>query len=547
MKPSFRWIIFTIPLLLNILSFAQSPEWSWVNIAGGITDDKGLSLKCDKHGFVYVTGYFRTSVLQIGNQSINNAGFRDVFLAKFDTLGNVIWAQSFGGKSSDKVKCLEVDCNGNVYILGEFMSPILHVGTFQLNSGNKSQVFLAKIDSEGNVLWTMASSGSSNPTAGSVTTDYKGYVYVSCNYQHENCYFGVSAFENMGEMDFFLIKLDPFGVPVWSKSFGGALSDECTSLCCNGESLFIGGNFKSETLAFGNTIFENSGNADPFIVKCLGSGETVWGYSGKGSENDYCNALSSDAFGSVFITGSYRSHLMNFGSAYFVNNGNPNINDDYYLLKIDSTGNFLWSDFKSSPSDEAGKCLSVDNSNNLLVSGYYLSDSITFGSNTLINNGLNNAFITKYTSEGNIEWAKTMGGAHSDYLNGITTDLKNNIYTTGYLKSPVINFDQITITNGGPESIFVARLNSFPTAIAEFQASPLFRLFPNPTRHIVNYETGLSGQWHFSLFNQIGKGIFQVELLKPSGSFYLPLLPCGLYFYKASSKSQIISGKLVIY
>ncbi|NVO01842.1 MAG: SBBP repeat-containing protein [Bacteroidetes bacterium] len=85
--------------LIAICSFAnaQSPAWTWAKFAGGTGDEIGKSVATDNHGNTYVTGYFTSSTITFGSTVLTCSGNKDVFVAKYDVVGNVLWAKKAGG------------------------------------------------------------------------------------------------------------------------------------------------------------------------------------------------------------------------------------------------------------------------------------------------------------------------------------------------------------------------------------------------------------------------------------------------------------------
>src|ERR1700749_3569874 len=108
-----------------ITKYSQTGNSIWTKFAGGGYDNSGAGITTDHNGNIYVTGYFSASSIILGNDTLKNdsVGLNDVFLAKYDRNGNVIWAKSAGGKYGDDGKSVSVDNAGNVYITGFYSAP----------------------------------------------------------------------------------------------------------------------------------------------------------------------------------------------------------------------------------------------------------------------------------------------------------------------------------------------------------------------------------------------------------------------------------------
>jgi hypothetical protein len=145
-----RQILLLFAMTLSFGATAQSFEWAAAY--GGQNSDEAIDIQRDTLGNLYVIGTFKDT-LQIDTIILVSNGSDDVFFAKFDSLGNVIWAKKVGGLDSDKGIAIDIDTSGNTYLVGLFKSPIT-LGNTTLNpSGVIYNYFLSKIDNLGNVLW----------------------------------------------------------------------------------------------------------------------------------------------------------------------------------------------------------------------------------------------------------------------------------------------------------------------------------------------------------------------------------------------------------
>ncbi|MFZ4563460.1 MAG: hypothetical protein ACOYNU_08790, partial [Bacteroidales bacterium] len=97
-------------------SFSQSTEWLWAKGAGGPNDEMGVSVATDASGNVFVAGYFKSPSLTLGSFTLTRTGSCNVFLAKYDAGGNVIWATSAPGTDYDIPFAVATDASGNVLV-----------------------------------------------------------------------------------------------------------------------------------------------------------------------------------------------------------------------------------------------------------------------------------------------------------------------------------------------------------------------------------------------------------------------------------------------
>src|SRR5688500_6107558 len=110
---STRTFILPLFFILPSLVFAQAPSWNWAKSAGSTGGEAGNATAIDAGGNAYVAGYFTSASITFGSTSLINAGNSDIFLTKYDALGNVSWAINFGGVDGDIAHSVAVDPSGN--------------------------------------------------------------------------------------------------------------------------------------------------------------------------------------------------------------------------------------------------------------------------------------------------------------------------------------------------------------------------------------------------------------------------------------------------
>ena len=165
-------------LLLSLFSNAQTFLWDRTIKSEGF--DESYDLAVDPQGNVYVAGMIEY-LADFGNGFfLESSGVHDIFIAKYDSTGTLVWAVKAGGRDGDKIQSITLDGQGSIYVAGEFedtsyWGPIMKVA----EGGNN--MFVARYDTSGNVQW-VRSLGTVSPshTRGyGVCTDANGNVYVA--------------------------------------------------------------------------------------------------------------------------------------------------------------------------------------------------------------------------------------------------------------------------------------------------------------------------------------------------------------------------------
>ena len=148
----FSFLFFVLVILSGVEAYAQT--WLWAKSAVGTIWDEGNSVSTDASGNVYVTGYFQSATITFGSITMtnSNSGWEEIFIVKYDSSGNALWAKSAGGSGNDYGQFVSIDANGNVFITGYFDSPQITFGsTILTNStptstpfGYDNDIFIAR-------------------------------------------------------------------------------------------------------------------------------------------------------------------------------------------------------------------------------------------------------------------------------------------------------------------------------------------------------------------------------------------------------------------
>ncbi|MGB3760181.1 MAG: SBBP repeat-containing protein [Rivularia sp. (in: cyanobacteria)] len=377
-------------------------------------------LAVDDAGNTYVTGDF-TDTAKVGTKSLTSKGGLDVFVAKFDKDGNVQWAEGFGGTSSDSVEDITVDDEGNTYI----------TGTTQGSEGG--DVFVAKFNKDGSSAWREDFVNNNNIEASGIEVDAEGNTYFTGEFEGQvtfNTTPNSTTFDGGQFNDVFVAKLNSEGNLLWAKEFDNAsFADEAEDIVVDKE---------------GNAYLfmtEGSEGDDNAVLAKLNKsdGSEVWKTT-FGDDNNYVVAedIAIDDKDNIFITGEFRE-TVTFGNIPTAPTLDGGENGDAYLAKLDTKGDVLWvKDFDNQNNDRNDvevEGIAVDDMGNTYVTGYYESESMSVGDFMLYSEDDEdgegeNAFITKFDSNGEVKWTQNLGGTNTDTISDIAVN-DGKIYIAG--------------------------------------------------------------------------------------------------------------------
>jgi hypothetical protein len=308
----------------------------WAKGAGGIASDYARSVSTDASGNSYITGYFKSPSITFGAYTLTNTGSQNVFLTKYDTNGNVLWAKSSIGTGSDEGTSVSTDASGNAFVTGYFQGPTITFGTYTLTNLGATNMFLVKYDSNGNVLWaknTSADDGSA------VSVDASGNALVLGDFSNPTTTFGTYTLTNSGLSNVFIAKYDGNGNVLWAKSAGGTMQDYGYSISTYTGGVYVTGKTTSPTLTFGtNTItVPPSPNDAMFIAQYDLNGSLICAKALAGGGDDQ-NGVSADKFGNAYITGDFQPNPFIVGSNTLTLTGGEDVFIAKFNCQPDVTG-----------------------------------------------------------------------------------------------------------------------------------------------------------------------------------------------------------------
>jgi ribosomal protein S11 len=544
----------TFFLALVYLSIhAQSSDWIWAKTAVGTISDVGRCVATDPTGNIIVAGEFYSPTITFGSITLTSIASDDIFIVKYDPAGNVIWAKSAGGIGSESGTGISTDMNGDVLVTGSFDSPTIAFDSYTVNNSGNDDIFVAKYDSSGNVLWAKSAGGNSYDGGNSICADANGNVLITGYFCSSSIIFGSTTLLN-GSMnnawsDFFVAKYDPLGNLLWAKSAGGTYDERAEDIGTDAVgNIFVTGFFESSTLHLDNITLTNPSFADEiFVVKYDTSGNVTWAKSAVGLGNDEPDELSIDQGGNILVTGYFYSSTITFGSVTLSLIGSS----DLFIVKYDPIGNVMWAKSAGGISSDYGAGIATDTLGNILQTGWFESSSIVFGSYTLINAGIGvgNLFVTKYDASGNILWAKSAGGTGYDLSRSINVDPNGNVLVTGQFTSPTITFGSTVLTNtDSSTNFFIAKLDG-TTGLAKTNNFEAIKTFPNPFSDQTTLYLSVPYK-HATLviYNSFGQSIKEINnISERTITLQRDNLPSGIYFIQIVEDNQIIgTNKLII-
>ena len=186
----------------------------------------------------------------------NNIGSYDFWVLKVDKNGSKIWEKNFGGSQADEAFSIVKTSNNQFLIAGNSRSSDVNVSVTM----GSSDIWLIKIDSDGNLLWEKSFGGSSFEIAKKIIKNNNQEYYIVGSSRSSD----IGVLTNQGNKDVWIISVNENGTINWQKSMGGTELDEANSVIeTNKNEIIVAG----ETWSFNGDISENKGFSDALIIK----------------------------------------------------------------------------------------------------------------------------------------------------------------------------------------------------------------------------------------------------------------------------------------
>lgn len=545
--------IICIYILITISSNAQT--WQWANAAHNSGTAQGNSIAVDAMGNTFICGTFENT-LTLENSNLTSLGRTDAFVAKYDPSGQLLWVRQIGSDTLDEGRSVDVDDSGNCYIVGNYSNTIM-LGSVTLTCEGWRDIFIVKYDAVGNVVWAQSAGGSYGSLVHHVTTDHSGHFLITGMFNdwgnaQDTSYFGNIMLHSIGNSgDIFLAKYDNnTGACIWAKAAGNSgSSDYGLKIAIDiQDNIFLSGNFSDNGYIRFDTIqlFSNSGGSgytigNMFVAKYDSAGNAQWAKSAGGHLNSTGSGgdisygwLAIDSRGNSYVTGWYGHCSMKFTDNLLL----PyDTGENAFIASYNSTGQLRWAKSIGGVFHENGRDVAVDQNDNVYFTGYFSSITI-IGNDTISQPGtLDQIYIARYDTSGNLNYSYGVGGTGGEQPWAMTVDVSGSLYLTGIFGGSM-QLGPFSYTSAGNTDVFIGKLSLPTTGISTIHPVAALDglLYPNPVSGDYVFINTIEQNWQkASIFNQVGQ-LVSSQQNNGSNSISVKNLPRGIYYLQLTNK-----------
>lgn len=337
-----HWLL---PWLSVLLLNAEALGQHWAIDMGGAGGDGVTDLRTGPDGYLYATGEF-SATMEVAGTTYQSHGGTDVFVAKLDATGSILWLVTAGGPQIDRAGKLAVDATGHLAVTGQFMGASDLFGSALASAGGTLDFFIAVLNTtDGSAQWVR--SGGSDvyvDRANGVALSPNGNVTVVGEFKGTATFDGGSLtsmpdpFTLLPSFDAFMLSYDAGGDPLWLKQGSAEFTDRAVDVVSDPQSnIYVCGQF-SDTISFDQTHFNAMYNAT-FILKMDAQANELWFRRCGGGAFNHVRDMLWTTENNLLLAGDLQGTML-----YIEDVPVPIQGDDpygYYLMRVSPDGDHI--------------------------------------------------------------------------------------------------------------------------------------------------------------------------------------------------------------
>ncbi len=515
---------------------------------GGTATDKISGITIDELNTTYLTGTFDNTLI-IKDTLLTN-GDDDVFIAQLDFDGTPLWAKNFGSISDEKTSDI-IYQNGFLYTTGFFWDTIQVDGQMLVSGADGSGIYIIKMDTLGNIIWTDQLIGNGIKTVENITIDPSENIYITGRFS-QNIHFRTTNIPVAGNMNMYILKVNPTTSAYQLNTLGQTQNTRGKNILHNQNNhIYALGQFNGQVQIDGTTINSGANDENGFLVKMtdqIAPLSSVWIKEFAGVGDAFPIDLTLDDHDNIYVAG------------YFINSlsvGNQTIqtasNDkDIFIAKFNSTGQLLQLKGFGTNSDEFINSIYYQNGQ-LLLGGYYIGNT-QFGTIPLVGDPFSPVgFICQTDTFLNVNFAEAKGDLATDaFVNEVIYNHKSISNQNDFMMAAgdfLGNFaadPNIFLPSNGSFDFFISKKRIVIAAQKQVLSKLELQVFPNPVQDYLTIKIA-TNQYQIMIYNTLGQKVHdQNTWINEQITLPVSALENGLYYLKISSKSGQITMPFVL-
>jgi hypothetical protein len=529
--------------------YDNNGDYQWAHAIGDNLSDGGNCIAISPLGDIFLAGMFHGTMDfdPSAGTGILSTGAEDMFLAKYDTAGNYLWAKNMGGTGRNDPRSLAFDANNNVIMNGFFDSTTdfdPSAATANLTAGGRLDAFVAKYDNNGNYLWAGNPTGSGDQDYNyQVVVDESNSIYL-CGRLDGTVDFDFSAattnLTSSGQYDIFLVKYDEMGSLMWAKSMGNpSTNEEAFGLAMdNNQQLVMSGYFEGKvdfdpSIAAADTAYLTpQGISDVFISAYDTDGNYLWAVDlGGAGASASSRPLIIDPTNHLYVAGSING-TVDFDPGTGTANASGGRKDIFVAKYYVCSGDTI-----KLNEHICGGTTYVLGSQLLTTAGTYTEvfTSSLCGGDSVVTLTLAVTEVDTTVSQSDATLSAQASGAVT--YQWIECGVGPVAGENGKVFTATKNGNYAVIVSNGSCSDTSSCYSVIGVGVNELTTSATaLQIYPNPANGLVTIKT--DEPTTITIFNSIGEAVYTTNLRRGNHPIVVDYLSSGMYFIHTGNQQQ---------
>lgn len=453
---SLLFITLSSPFFPSSVLFAadKRPVFSWAQSAGGNGADRGNGVTHDHQGNVIVVGFFAETATFAPGAPLTSEGGADGFVAKYTSAGTLLWVKPIQSPGEETARSVTTDRYNNILVTGSFSNTATFAPGVTLTSAGNMDIFLAKYDPEGHLLWVRQAGGAGpEDFAFKVAVNNRGQAFITGLFTEEATFAPGVTLTSAGDTDMFLAKYDTDGNLLWAQQAGGVDHEEGVGVSIGADGkVYVAGIFAATATFAPGVDLTSAGEWDGFFAVYNTHGKLLLakGVGGPGFDEGY--AAVRNKRGDIVLVGAFENDATFAPGATLTSAGDT----DAFLATYDPTGNLRWAISLGGPEFDQAREVTVRQSGDIYLGGRFRSTAFFAPGVSRTSLGGDDIFVARYTLNGDLRWVKQAGGLGNDRTFAITTK-DEKVHITGSFTGAA-TFDKAALASVGGSDLFLSQL-----------------------------------------------------------------------------------------
>lgn len=556
-----KYIITIILFLIIYLAFAQQSipsDLKYSSYYGGNEADEARSIAIDNDDNFYIFGYTLSTNLPTNSNSFQDSlkGSYDAFIAKFDSSGNHIWTSYIGGSNVDIASSIKITLDNHLILVGYSNSSDFPTtpGAFQTNNAGQYDVFIIKIDTSGQIIWSTLFGGMGGELGIDISIDLDNNIIIGGQTNSSNFPFTLGAFQPLplGNNDAFVAKFNTNGQLLWATCYGGTATEDAHAITNDYENnVIITGMSNSSDLTISSNALQSTNNGffDIYIAKFSSNGNFLWGTYFGGTNYDDIYGIHCDSLNNLYLSGVTSS--IDFQTTSNAFQAIKNNGTDACIFKLSKNGDLIWSTYLGGDDDDSAIRINIDRNNNVTTLINTISDTLSLNADTIFSNyplNFQKVYIITMDSSGSPLWSSYFGGNYIDRAFDFKIAPGGKLFFTGTTESSNIPITSNAFQSSKnlyvdsyvgiiQSSLYLTDTTNVNTSIQVSNKKNEMVLFPNPASEYVCFSKNYIN-YELSILDANGKLIKHEKIAQ--NCINIKALNQGLYIFEIKGQENII-------